>query len=77
MRNDTRETFVDLAARLKAARIAQKKTMRAVAKDVEVNASTVRTWELGMNIPNGAHFIAWVQALGFYLDITDAEEEGQ
>lgn len=67
--------FTELAGRLKAVRLKQGRSLRDVARDMGVNASMVRAWELGMNVPSGAYFIAWAQALGFYVDITDAEEE--
>jgi hypothetical protein len=37
----------------------------------------LRNWELGRVLPNGAYFLAWIQVLGFHIEIVDAEEARQ
>lgn len=75
MRKDTRETFLDLTGRLKAVRLSQGRSLKAVADDIGVYGTMVARWEDGRSLPSGAYFIAWVESLGFFVDITDGAEE--
>jgi transcriptional regulator with XRE-family HTH domain len=68
-----RAEFTELAARLRGVRVSQRRSLNAVASEFGATPQMLRSWELGRVLPNAVYFIAWVRALGFYVDITDAE----
>lgn len=75
-RDEDRAEFAEFARLLKAYRRKKRWTQADVEEDMGVARGSLRRWERGAHVPSAVHFIAWVNALGLSVGVTDAESEG-
>lgn len=72
-RAEQRAVFVGLAASLRVKRLDKGISQMSVARALGITTGMLRTWELGLVVPNAVNFIAWVAQLGMWVEVVDGE----